>query len=339
MKVQYIHSWKCRALAIIVALLCIGAAHAEPLDEEEARDAAVAFFSPSASGRHLRAKARQLVLRSKGHDAGYYIFERPEGGVVFVADDDAIGRTVLGYTEQGSFDPDSLPVGLQDWLRQVTVLMDAVHRGEIHHTEVIRRASSEKVQLSLPLWNQRAPYNNLCPMSGNQHCLTGCVATAMAEVMRYWAWPKHGYGYVSYYDEGCGQNLSQDLSLNTYDWGNMLDNYLEGSYTAAQATAVATLMRDCGYAVNMHYGPNESYAAVSARVMQHYFHYSPLARDRYSGDYSADDWHDFLREDLAAGRPVLYNGQSTIQGESGHEFVITGYDASGFYYVNWGWGG
>lgn len=339
MKDHSVHSWRCWALAIVAALLCIGVAHAEPLDEDEARDAAIAFFSPSAPGRHLRAKARQLVLRSKGHDAGYYIFERPEGGVVFVADDDAIGRTVLGYTEQGGFDPDSLPVGLQDWLRQITVLMDAVHRGEIHHTEVIRRASPERVQLHLPLWNQRAPYNNLCPMSGNQRCITGCVATAMAEVMRYWAWPKHGYGYVSYYDEGCGQNLSQDLSRNTYDWGNMLETYNSGSYTAAQATAVATLMRDCGYAANMNYGPNESSASVNAGIMQRHFNYSPLARDRYSGDYSTDDWHAFLREDLAARRPVLYNGQSIKGGGGGHEFVITGYDDSGFYYVNWGWGG
>ena len=138
MKDHSVHSWRCWALAIVAALLCIGVAHAEPLNEDEARDAAIAFFSPSASGHRLRAKARQLVLRSKGHDAGYYIFERPEGGVVFVADDDAIGRTVLGYTEEGSFDPEALPVGLQDWLRQVTVLMDAVHEGKIRQTEVIR---------------------------------------------------------------------------------------------------------------------------------------------------------------------------------------------------------
>ena len=325
--------------ALVVALLCVGNVHAESLDEDEARAAAIAYFSPSATGHRLRAKARQLILRSKGHEAGYYIFDRPEGGVVFVADDDAIGRTVLGYTEQGSYDPEALPLAMQDWLRQITVLMTAVHEGKIHETDVVRRAASKKIQLQLPLWNQGEPYNRLCPMSGDQRCITGCVATAMAEVMKYWQWPKHGYGYVSYHDNGCGQDLSQNLANNTYDWNNMLDSYRQGGYNDTQATAVATLMRDCGYAVHMHYTPRESAAGVSAATMQRYFHYSPLAKDRYSGNYSTDQWHDYLHEDLDAGRPVLYSGQSTKSGEGGHEFVITGYDGDNLYYVNWGWGG
>ena len=301
--------------ALVVALLCVGNVRAESLDEDAARDAAIAYFSPSATGHRLRAKARQLILRSNGHEAGYYIFERPEGGVVFVADDDAIGRTVLGYTEQGSYDPEALPVAMQDWLRQITVLMTAVHEGKIHETEVIRHASSKKVQLPLPLWDQGEPYNRFCPMLDGQRCITGCVATAMAEVMKYWQWPKHGYGYVSYYDERCGQQLYQYLANNTYDWNNMLEIYYQGGYGDTQATAVATLMRDCGYAVHMHYTPSESNAWVTAGIMQRYFHYGPLAKDRYSGNYSTDQWHDYLHEDLDAGRPVLYSGQSTKSGE------------------------
>ena len=325
------------ALLLFFLLLPATVVRAESLDEEQARYAAAEFFSPSSQSTRLRAKGRQLVLRSNGHEKGYYIFDRPEGGVVFVADDDAIGRTVLGYTDGGSFDSENLSIGMQDWLDQVGVLMDAVHEGKINRTDVRRKAGDIVVpQLTSTYWNQRAPYNNLCPTKNGQRCLTGCVATAMAQVMRYWGWPKYGSGSVSYYDEGCGQMLSTDLSSHEYDWGNMLADYSTGNYTAEQATAVATLMRDCGYAVQMHYTPEASAAVISARTMQTYFNYSAVAKDRYVGQYPEDMWHDYIRQDLQAGRPVLYNGQGA---SDGHEFILDGYDSGGYYHVNWGWGG
>ncbi|MBR0274536.1 MAG: C10 family peptidase [Bacteroidaceae bacterium] len=330
------NSLKYRALAIITALLCVGAAQAEPLDEEEARQAAIAFFSPSTTAHRLRAKAQQLTLRAPNHDTGFYIFERPEGGVVFVADDDAIGRTVLGYTDQGTYDPEHLPIGLQDWMQQVTVLMDAVHEGKIAETQVVSRAGEKTVPLIQSHWNQGDPYNRLCPMMNDQRCITGCVATAMAQVMYYWHWPQQGNGIATCKDPSTGQPLSVNLSDHKYDWVNMQNDYVPGRFTSAQATAVATLMRDCGYAVDMHYTPTESAAAVSARTMQKYFLYSPLAKDRYAPNYTTDMWHEYIQEDLLEGRPVLYSGQSTT---SGHEFILDGFNKAGFYHVNWGWGG
>ena len=175
-------------------------------------------------------------------------------------------------------------------------------------------------------------------MKNGQRCITGCVATAMAQVMKYWEWPMHGYGSKTYYDEkGCGKTLSQDFSLNTYDWDNMLNEYnSSGSWTGVEATAVATLMRDCGYAVEMRYTPSESSAVINAQILQTYFHYSPVAVDRYVKNYPEEMWHEFIRKDLSEGRPVLYNGQSTT---GGHEFILDGYDSEGYYHVNWGWGG
>ncbi len=325
------------ALFIALLLLPAGKACAESLDEEQARFAAAEFFSPSSESSRLRAKGRQLVLRSDGHNQGFFIFDRPEGGVVFVADDDAIGRTVLGYSDSGSYDASNLPIGLQDWLEQVSVLMDAVHAGKINRANERREARNKIVDgLTKTTWNQYEPYNSLCPLLNGKRCITGCVATAMAQIMKYWQWPKHGYGSVTYYDEyGCGQELSVDLSANEYDWDNMLNNYYSnGNYTNAQITAVATLMRDCGYAVEMNYTPEASGACVFAETMQQYFHYSPAAKDRYAGDYSEEAWHEFIRQDLLAGRPVLYSGQSS---KGGHEFILDGFDDEGYYRVNWGW--
>ena len=324
------------ALLPILLLFPSGILHAESLDEEQARYAAAAFFSPSSQSSRLHAKGRQLVLRSEGHPHGCYIFDRPEGGVVFVADDDAVGRTVLGYTDSGSFDSENLPLGLKDWLEQVGVLMDAVHEGKIQRADVRRKVGSVVVPpLIKTVWNQWRPYNNMCPKIGDERCMTGCVATAMAQVMKYWEWPLRGNGFVSYDDPSCGQTLSTNLSAHDYDWENMLDNY-SGSYTEAEANAVATLMRDCGYAVHMNYSTKESGASISARTMQSYFLYHEAAIDRERIAYPEEMWHEFIRQDLLAGRPVLYSGQST---QNGHEFILDGFDTEGYYHVNWGWGG
>ena len=325
-----------KALICLVLVCLVCRAHAKSLDEEQARQAVAAFFSPSAAGARLEAMGRQLVLRSQGHERGYYVFDRPEGGCVFVADDDAIGLTILGYSEQGSYDAENLPTGLCDWLEQVEVLMNAVHEGKINREYVPSRARDVMVDaLIKTTWNQNYPYNMMCPVVNGKNCVTGCVATAMAQVMKYWEWPVHGYGSVTYKDDGCGQTLSQDFSENYYNWKNMLNSYSEKGYTSSQANAVATLMRDCGYAVQMHYTTTESAAGVSARTMQNYFHYSAMAKDRYSGDYPSEMWHEYIRQDLRDRRPVLYSGR----GDNGHEFILDGYDANGYYHVNWGWGG
>lgn len=153
--------------------------------------------------------------------------------------------------------------------------------------------------------------------------------------MNCWRWPVHGFGTVSYKDDGCGQRLTQNLSDDTYDWDHMRNSYSGDDYSIAQIRAIATLMRG-GYAVQMHYGTRESSASVSAQAMRTYFHYSATAKDRGSNYYPEDLWHEYIRQDLNARRPVLYSGQKS---ESGHEFIIDGYDQIGYYHVNWGWGG
>lgn len=325
----------------LLACLCLmavsGIVRAERLDEEQARQAAVSFFNNSTDRGLRRVKAQQLRLLPAKRQSGCYIFDREDGGTVFVADDDAIGYTVLGYTDGGSFNPDSIPVGLQDWLDQIGVLMDAVHEGKLNqrHKLETRAGSVEVEPLIKTKWNQTKPYNNLTPTINGQHCLTGCVATAIAQVLKYWRWPEYSHGNGGYYLNS-DYDKEYTVAIGTkYNWDNMLNTYSEGSYTQQQAQAVAELMRDCGYAVYMNYGVNESAAGVAPEWLSTVFDYRCVAGLLHD-DFTEEAWHVLIRKDLTEGRPILYSGQGSA---GGHEYVIDGYRSDNYLHVNWGWGG
>ena len=191
-------------------------------------------------------------------------------------------------------------------------------------------------------WGQDAPYNLLCPEKVNeqgdmQHCRVGCVACAMAQVMRFHEYPAVGIGE--------GQNMfNTDLKANFgetwYDWEHMLDSY-SGSYTDEEAGAVATLMFHCGVAVNMIYGLKSSstftaFANNMTTALSRYFGYDATTlRSLNRSNYTKTQWMQIIREELSAGRPVIYSGNSASLG--GHTWVIDGYDEQGRVHMNWGW--
>lgn len=324
-------------LVFLCLLSASGIVCAERLDEEQARQAAVSFFNNSADRGLRRVKAQQLRLQPAKQKSGCYIFNREDGGTVFVADDDAIGYTVLGYTDGSSFNPDSIPVGLQDWLDQIGVLMDAVHEGKLNQRHKLQtRAGKVEVEPLLKTrWDQGKPYNNLTPTINGQHCLTGCVATAIAQVLKYWRWPEYSQGSGSYV---LSTNPEQEYQVpmgTRYDWDHMLNIYSTGSYTQQEANAVAELMRDCGYAVRMNYGLNVSDSWFGIEELATAFDYQAYSFLSHNS-YSEDIWHQFIRADLMNGRPILYSGES---GKNGHEFVVDGYRSDHYVHVNWGWGG
>ena len=142
---------------------------------------------------------------------------------------------------------------------QTATAQRLIRRTSRHYVE--EQALPSKVEpLLTDTWDQYAPFNNLCPVdSTGERCVVGCVATAMSQVMRYWEWPIRGTGSHEYVDSlGTGLTLSADFSSHTYDWAQMLDRYVEGNYTQAQADAVALLSLDCGIAVNTRYGSGSS---------------------------------------------------------------------------------
>lgn len=185
-------------------------------------------------------------------------------------------------------------------------------------------------------WDQESPYNKLCPMDGNVHAMTGCVATAMAQVMNYYRWPDKPVGTVTYLDGDKYVNL--DLGQYTFEWDLMLDSYKNGA-TPEQINAVATLMYAAGRSVDMEYYATASWASekAGARALLNNFGYAKslyLAEPDY---YSTKQWGDLMYEEVSAGRPIIFSGSSQTGG--GHTFILDGADDENRYHINWGWGG
>lgn len=188
-------------------------------------------------------------------------------------------------------------------------------------------------------WNQPEPYNICAPMIGGRHCQVGCVALAMAQVMRYWHWPSHGTGTHTYVDSlGCGQALTADFA-HEYRWDLMRDSY-EGEVDSTNACLLEAgrLLRDCGVAVDMRYGLEASAArSVKQAIALHtWFGYDAGMQLYYRDFFSRAEWEGMLMEQLSVGRPVLFAAQSAALS---HALVCDGYDEDGLFHMNMGLGG
>lgn len=315
------------ALAAVLPL----ASFAESISEEEARQLAQTFLNGNASMTKSKvASTPQLSLA--GTVAGAYLFNNGQhNGFVIVSNIDNASDPILGYSDSGTLSMDLLPDNLKWWLEQLQ--REASYTTTSQSASTPRRSSTASDRKDIaPLlkteWHQRAPFNNLCPdvetKDENGKTVTvkppvGCVATAMAQVMYYHKWPA------------------------TYDWDNMIANYTKSDYNEAQATAVATLLRDLGKSLKMEYGVNNSDASVTdeAYSLFNEYGYDRTVRFRFRNNYSVEEWETMLYNELEAGRPVSYGGQIPPKGtDGGHAFVLDGYESStGKFHFNWGWAG
>lgn len=197
-------------------------------------------------------------------------------------------------------------------------------------------AADEVPPLCTDLWHQfSSPYFDLCPVLDGDTCVTGCVATAMAQVMRYHRWPAVGTGSHSYNDStGCKQVLTADFSSHHYDWDYMLDDY-SGSYSRREGEAVALLMSDCGIAVDTRYATDASGArtVLQAQALVNYFGYDEGLMMRYRNFYSQVEWDSIMFTELTQQRPIIVSAWTPGQG---HSFVCDGYDADGLFHVSFG---
>lgn len=194
-------------------------------------------------------------------------------------------------------------------------------------------------------YDQGTPYNDLCPIINGARAVTGCVATAMAQVMRYWKYPQVGTGSATYTSSsGAATYYFAD---HPFDWDNMLETYSRFSgYTPDQGAAVANLMLACGASVNMNYdnAGSGSYISNSYKALKDNFGYTPNMKYYESDSPNWDDWAENLKEQFKKGFPVLYAGTAT---SGGHAFVLDGYrtelleggDTKTKFHVNWGWNG
>lgn len=329
---------------IVVSVLAFAGvvlfASAEPLTPEDALQRARTSGAKVASVTGSRQLTLSHTLKTDAGAPALYVFDRPsESGYMILSADD-VASPVLGYADSGSFDMQNISPQMKWWLEQYADQIEYAVKNGVKPVQTETRAQITNVAPMIKSkWNQSAPYNDLCPVypATGRKSVTGCVATAMAQVMNYWKYPQAGTGLISYKPNGFSSNLLMDLSQTKFDWDNMLDTYINGQYNETQSSAVATLMKACGYSVQMNYSSVASGATSYnlGNALINNFSYNKNISYEQRNYYTTSEWNQMVYEELVAGRPVLLGGQSD---GGGHQFVCDGYN-DGFYHINWGWGG
>ena len=269
-----------------------------------------------------------------------YVFNAidEQGFVLVSAKDNA--RAVLGYSDEGHIDAQNIPANMRAWLQMYA---DELARAAKAPAAADAQRTVEYYPVVEPLigdvaWNQDAPYNNHCPIdpNTNQRSVTGCMATAVAQVMYHHKYPKKGTGTYSYW---CGwENLSVDFSKATYDWDHMLPSYKNG-YTQQESDAVAKLMYHVGVACNMWYGSSASGAGMGTgmQALVRHFDYDAAIRVLMKDYMDEEAVMDEIVVELQGSRPVFI--EALTKNDEGHAFVCDGIQADGYIHINWGWGG
>lgn len=328
-----------RIITLLPLLATAMLATAGNITEDEARDIAKKFIN--ANAKVSKAKATNSTLSLGEATTGHYVFNRGDGaGYVIVAADDNAASEVLAYADEGSVDADNIPDNLRWWLDEYDKQVEWL-ASQGKKSATTKRVARQTVEPMLKSkWSQDSPYNDKCPLYKGQATYSGCVATAIAQIMRYHQWPEKGTGTVSYrwvVNNSLYQVITADLSQSTYQWSDMTDTYWSTS-TTQQKEAVAQLMYDVAVASHMVFSPSGSGANSidAAKALANNFSYdkglSYIMRDYYTHN----EWEDIIYGEIAAARPVYYSGATSRY--EGHAFVLDGYD-NGYYHVNWGWEG
>jgi hypothetical protein len=314
---------------------------------QKAQDFMARHHSMGTTGKLRLVQQKNALQQAEGQmDCKYYIFNQgtDEGFVIVSADDRT--EPILGYADAGTFDEQYIPDNMRQWLRDYT---EQIQQLDVCGIEDCLTASAvptgrQYIQpMLMTRWGQDTPYNNFCPIdSTNAVCLTGCVATAMAQVMNYYRYPSRTTMTIPAYTTETQNIAVPAIARTTIDWDNMLPSYDGVVVNEAQIRAVATLMALCGFSVQMDYGSGASSAPMDEipKAMIHYFGYDASTRQINRSGITTTQWESIIYGELVEGRPVIYRGNRDTKGkDSGHAFVIDGYDGQGYYHVNWGWTG
>lgn len=353
---------------------------AQQVSVSEALSRATSFLQSQSSSSKASAKVGTLTSsdlklaytqhRLKDQKVCFYVFNRganatstTDGNGFIIVGGDESAQQILGYSNNGTFDYDKIPDNFKWWLSQYQQQISAAIDYAAANPQAVtsakakaaRKAASDREDVASLIrtkWDQGTPYNNAIKTASGYEFLTGCVATATAQVMKYHEWPTQGTGSYSptLTCNANGTTTKFNPTINfgetTYKWSKMRDSQSDltknsyESYSTDEADAVATLMYHVGVAVDMKYGTAESGAAIAyiPKALTTYFGYDKSIRYEQRSYYSDDDWENMVYTELAAGRPAIYGGQDP-NGGGGHCFVCDGYRTSdGFFSFNWGWG-
>ena len=341
-----------------------------PIDETIAKQLAQSFWKENNTmavrdGKVFKKKmddARFVNVAAQYGYSEFFIFNNTAGkGYVIMAADDCV-TPILGYSYENNFDEGPLPPNFKAWLDGYAAqIAEATEMKALASEEIRVEWECLRLGKSLPIksdkavaplvqtkWNQRPYYNDQCPYdyNSNTRTVTGCVATAMAQVMKYWNYPAHGLGSHSYVPSSHPEygTLYVDFSTANYQWSEM------PNIVSSANNAVATLMYHCGVSVDMMYGipgaPDYGSAAYiidyggnracAEKALKTYFDYKSSLHGVKKNDYSDAQWIELIKNELDNARPMIYGGFST---SGGHAFVCDGYNANNYFHFNWGWGG
>ena len=354
---------------LFVLLLSVNLLYSKPVDIFTAETVAYSFLKHKTTSTlfskdvklnliYTYSSREQRTNSSTEASNYFYIFNANDSGFIAVSADDIV-YPILAYSDESTFDPNTVNSSTQKWFQGYADQIRFAIVNNLEATEDIKNQWSnllannpsdfEKRRGSVsPListkWNQGKYYNDLCPYDNSyqERTVTGCVATAMAQVLKYWEYPITGTGFHSYSHSNLG-TISSNFANHNYDFSNM------PNYISAVNNDVAQLMFDCGVSVEMDYGVSATggsgaYVISSGSPVTHcteyalkkYFGFLGTLSGRKKSSYSDANWINLLKKDLDAGQPIIYAGYGS---GGGHCFISDGYDNSDYFHFNWGWGG
>ena len=318
-----------RSFLILFLLLSVTTNYADNVDFNTALRIARAYVNTSKKdAQNIKTRAAASATQQP-----YYIFNDEAGkGFVVIAGDDKMGK-VLAYSKEASIDMANLNPEARYLFDSYRQVYEELGKNKTLTTRA--GAATKTADAVQPLlkskWGQDYPY------SKQTQYVTGCVATAVAQVMYYHKWPAQGKGQESYTVKFDNTVRSADFTKSHYDWDNMLPDYNHRNITTKQEDAVALLMNDVGIATNMQYTDRASgtQSYMAERALRNYFDYdASMVTRSYEG---IDNFIEIVKKELRNGFPLYISGDSKTGG--GHAWVCDGFDEEDRFHMNFGWNG
>lgn len=332
---------------------------AKKVEYNQAKKVAINFYYQGAN-QYVEKTAyndieiKDVYIERSNNEVVYYVFNMKNKGFVIVSADDVF-YPVLGYSYVNFYKTENIPYNIKSWMQSYVDQLFYAKKNKIKASQGIKKQwqhfltndinqllpSNKNVKDVAPLlkskWDQGKYYNQMCPKDdagSGKRTYTGCIATAMAQIMYYYRYPLHGQGSKSYYQYPYGF-ISADFGNTTYQWNQMINSVHQ------EDTAVAILGFHCGVGVKMHYGTDGSgaYSKDVAPAIKTYFNYSSSAQFVKKINYSSTDWKNLLLGQLDDLQPIYYSGSGS---EGGHAFVCDGYQIQTsitYFHFNFGWSG
>ena len=338
--------------ALLVLVVTGIALQARPVDQETAKRLGQSFVKANFEFTRQSSDLDLVYTAySESGEACYYIYNIGDTGFVILSADDNY-RPIIGYSDEGTFNPNDMAPALADYLEVVRQgVMEAATKVsapfavaadwamlEKSGRLVSRHGGREDAYLVQTTWNQNYPYNYFCPEGEGGpggHCYAGCVATAAAQLMKYWDHPLQGQGSHTYYPEDHPEYgpLTVNFGQATYDWENM-PNSISANSPIEQIEAVAQLIYHVGVSVDMNYRPTSSGAVTGklCQTMPAYFFYTNRMDNLYREDYTHEAYMQLIIDAIDMSWPMVHRG-------GGHAYVLDGYNDNDMVHFNWGWSG